>query len=205
MPPLPAFDAAYHARGVRLLVGVDEAGRGCLAGPVVAAAVVLPPGADVPGLDDSKRLRPAQRAAVRARVEAVAWGVGVGACTPAEVDHLNVLHAALEAMRRAVEALADPRTGAPVAPDFALVDGNRLPSGLPCPAEWVVKGDGRSPSVAAASVVAKTERDALMRALAAAHPAYGWDANAGYPTAAHYAALALHGPTAHHRRTFRLA
>lgn len=204
MNPLLAFDQTYAARGVRVLAGVDEAGRGCLAGPVVAAALVLPGGVDLPGVADSKRLNAAQRAAARAQIEACAVGIGVGLCSPEEIDRLNVLHASMEAMRRAVLDLKDPRTGAPVAPGFLLVDGNRLPPALPCPAEAVVKGDGRSLCVAAASIVAKTTRDALMTALAQDFPQYGWDRHAGYPTVAHYAALAAHGPSVHHRRTFRL-
>lgn len=199
------FDTAYEEGRTGWLAGVDEAGRGCLAGPVVAAAVVLPGGVDVPGVADSKTLNPAQREAVRLRIDDAALAVGVGICSPEEIDRLNILHAAMEAMRRAVADLRDPRTGAPLAPAFALVDGNRLPPNLPCPAEAVVKGDGKSLAIAAASIVAKTTRDALMRDLAESFPVYGFDRHAGYPTAAHYAALAAHGPSVHHRRTFRLA
>lgn len=204
MNALLAFDRAYADQGVRVLAGVDEAGRGCLAGPVVAAAVVLPDGVDLPGVADSKALPPAQRAAARAAIEACAVGIGVGLCSPEEIDRLNILHASLEAMRRAVAALYDPRTGAPVRPDLVLIDGNRCFPDPPCEAVAVVKGDARSRSIAAASIVAKTTRDALMTALAQDFPQYGWDRHAGYPTVAHYAALAAHGPSVHHRRTFRL-
>jgi ribonuclease HII len=130
--------------------------------------------------------------------------VGVGACSVEEIDRLNILHASLEAMRRAVAALACPRTGAPVAPDLLLVDGNRCFPDPPCEAVCVVKGDARSQAIAAASIVAKVTRDRLMHALAREHPAYRWEVNVGYPTAAHRAALRTHGPTAHHRRSFRL-
>lgn len=203
--PLAAFDAAVRKRlGSALLAGTDEVGRGCLAGPVVAAAVILPPDAALASVRDSKALSAEARARAVVEIEAVAVAVGVGSCSVEEIDRLNILHASMEAMRRAVAALAVPSTGAPVAPAVVLVDGNRVPPGLPCPAKAVVKGDARSLSVAAASIVAKEHRDALMRALAAEHPAYGWERNAAYPTAAHRAAIAAHGPTAYHRRSFRL-
>ena len=196
MPDLSIEDR-HRAAGRLVVAGCDEAGRGCLAGPVVAAAVVLPPGASILGLDDSKKLTPAQREALVPVIERVAVAVGVGQCSPAEVDRLNVLWAAMEAMRRATEALA-------VAPDVLLIDGNcRIPE-APCAQETVVKGDGLSLSIAAASVVAKTTRDRIMVVLDADFPAYGWAQHKGYPTAQHYAALAAHGPSPHHRRTFRL-
>jgi ribonuclease HII len=184
--------------GYRHVAGLDEAGRGCLAGPVVAAAVILPPDANLPTVTDSKKLSRAQREAARPAIEAQALAIGIGRCTPAEIDAMNILQAALEAMRRAARHLAVP-------PDYGLVDGNQaLGTNAGFAHEAIVKGDGRSLSIAAASVVAKTERDALMRALHARHPAYGWDTNVGYPTRAHYNALAEHGPTPHHRRSFRL-
>jgi ribonuclease HII len=204
LPPLAAFDAAWATRGFRCMAGVDEVGRGCLAGPVVAAAVVLGAGTLLDGVNDSKQLTPAQRAAAFARIHAAARAVGVGTCSVEEIDRLNILHASLEAMRRAVAALAWPRTGAPVAPDLVLVDGNRCFPDPPCEAVCVVKGDARSQAIAAASIIAKVTRDGLMQRLAHDHPAYGWAANAGYPTAAHREALRTHGPTAHHRRSFRL-
>ncbi len=204
--PLAAFDAdRRRAFGAMHLAGTDEVGRGCLAGPVVAAAVVLPVGADLASVRDSKALSAARRAVALGEIRGVALAIGIGSCSPEEIDHLNILHASMEAMRRAVAALAHPTTGAPFVPDALLVDGNRLPPDLPCPAEAVVRGDARSLVVAAASVVAKEHRDALMRALAAEHPAYGWERNAAYPTAEHRAALAVHGPTVHHRRSFRLS
>ena len=197
MPDL-SIEQPHWDAGRTLVAGVDEAGRGCLAGPVVAAAVVLPPGARLPGLDDSKKLSPAAREALVPEIRRVARGVGVGQCSPAEVDRLNVLWAAMEAMRRAAVALPAP-------PDVLLVDGGTRIPDAPCPQETVVKGDGRSLSIAAASVVAKTTRDRLMVELDAAFPAYGLSGHKGYPTAAHYAALAAHGPSPHHRRSFRLA
>lgn len=192
-----ALEHVHWAAGRRLVAGVDEAGRGCLAGPVVAAAVVLPPDARLPGLDDSKKLSAAQRDVLFERVHAEALAIGVGRCEAEEVDRLNVLWAAMEAMRRAVADLARP-------PDVALVDGDRTPPALACAAEAVVRGDARSLSIAAASVVAKVTRDRLMVALDVDFPAYGLAGHKGYPTAAHYAALALHGPSPLHRRSFRL-
>ncbi|HEX8384708.1 MAG TPA: ribonuclease HII [Rubricoccaceae bacterium] len=196
MPDL-AIEARHRAAGRLVVAGCDEAGRGCLAGPVVAAAVILPPDAHLPGLDDSKKLSPEAREALVPLIERVALAVAVGQCSSEEVDRLNVLWAAMEAMRRAACAL-------PVAPDLLLVDGNTPIPDAPCPQETVVRGDGLSLSIAAASVVAKVHRDRLMVALDADFPAYGWARHKGYPTAQHYAALAAHGPSPHHRRTFRL-
>jgi ribonuclease HII len=212
MPDAPPASLEQQLRneGFRRVAGTDEAGRGCLAGPVVAAAVALPPGplpSALAGVADSKTLARAPREALAetirtetARVEAA--GVGVGQCSPAEIDETNILRAALEAMRRAAEALAGV-LGA--VPGFLLVDGNQQPAGLPCPCRAIVKGDRKVRSIAAASIIAKTTRDTRMRRLAAEHPGYGWDTNVGYPTRAHYDGLAEHGPTAHHRRSFRLA
>ena len=197
MPDL-ALETRHRAAGRRAVAGLDEAGRGCLAGPVVAAAVILPPDVTLPGLDDSKKLSPEQREALVPQIRAQALAVGVGQCSPAEVDRLNVLWAAMEAMRRAALDLA-------VAPDLLLVDGNRAIPNAPCDQETVVKGDTLSLSIAAASVIAKTHRDAIMVALDADFPVYGWAGHKGYPTAAHYAALGQHGPSVHHRRSFRLS
>jgi ribonuclease HII len=180
------------------VAGVDEAGRGPLAGPVVAAAVVFRAG--VPRgvaslLDDSKKLTQGQRdmafAALRGCAEAE---IGVGAASVAEIGRLNILRATLLAMARAVARL-------PCSPDFALVDGNQRPP-LSCGVRCVVGGDGISLSIAAASIVAKVVRDRAMARLAVRFPAYGWEQNAGYATAAHRAALRSHGPTAHHRAGF---
>lgn len=193
------FEDAAAARGMRVVVGVDEAGRGPWAGPVVAGAVVLDRGA-LParlrdGLDDSKKLSAARRETLFAELAACAR-IGVGVAEVAEIDTFNILRATLMAMARAVAALGAP------APDFALVDGNRPPI-LPCGLECVVKGDGRSLSIAAASIVAKVTRDRAMAALAREHPGFGWERNAGYGTPEHIAALARLGPTPHHRRSFR--
>ena len=193
-----SLERLHWAAGRRWVAGLDEAGRGCLAGPVVAAAVVLPPDAHLPGLDDSKKLTPEQRDRLFETVHAEALAVGVGACSPAEIDRLNILGAALEAMRRAALALALP-------PDVLLVDGNRALPDPPAPQETVVKGDRRSLSIAAASVIAKVTRDHRMVALHEDFPEYGWAGHKGYPTAQHYTALAEHGPSPHHRRSFRLA
>lgn len=196
MPDL-SIEHAHWADGHAVVAGLDEAGRGCLAGPVVAAAVVLPPDAALPGLDDSKKLTPAAREALVPVIRREALAVGVGSCSPAEIDELNILWASMEAMRRAALSLA-------LVPDVLLVDGNRAIPNAPCAQETVVKGDAKSLSIAAASVIAKVTRDAQMVALHRAYPAYGWDGHKGYPTAAHYAALAAHGPSPHHRRSFRL-
>lgn len=196
MPDL-ALERRLWAAGRHAVAGLDEAGRGCLAGPVVAAAVILPPDASLPGLDDSKKLSPQQRDALVPQIWAQALAVGVGQCSPAEVDQLNVLWAAMEAMRRAALDLA-------LAPDVLLVDGNREIPNAPCAQHAIVKGDTLSLSIAAASVIAKTTRDAIMVELDTAFPVYGWAGHKGYPTAAHYAALAAHGPSVHHRQSFRL-
>lgn len=183
------------------VAGVDEAGRGPLAGPVFAAAVVLPrrlPRGLRGLIDDSKQLAPAQRqAAFDALNDARRAGVveiAVAAASVAEIARLNILHASLLAMRRAVLRLAQP-------PDLALIDGNRPPP-LPCPVQCVVGGDGRSLSIAAASIVAKVLRDRGMARLARRYPGYGWESNAGYASEAHRAAVQALGPTVHHRAGF---
>jgi ribonuclease HII len=181
--------------GFLRVAGVDEAGRGPLAGPVVAAAVVLEPGRMPAGLDDSKKLGARTRERLFAELMAVAE-VGIGTASVEEIDSLNILRAAHLAMERALAALAP-------SPDLALVDGNLLPRALPCPGRALVGGDARCLSIAAASVVAKVTRDRIMVDLAQQHPGYGWERNMGYPSAAHRAALARLGPTPHHRRSFR--
>jgi ribonuclease HII len=189
-------DLSREARLGRLVAGIDEVGRGPLAGPVVAAAVILDPAnlpAELAGLDDSKRLDPKARAAYAAILRRVAR-IGIGAACVAEIDRLNILQATFLAMRRAVAALG-------VMPDAALVDGNRAPD-LGCMVETVIGGDALSLSIAAASVVAKVLRDRAMADLARRYDRYGWDRNAGYPTAEHRAALIRHGVTPHHRRSF---
>jgi len=179
------------------VVGLDEVGRGPLAGPVVAAAAWLDPALTYPGLDDSKRLTARRREALAVSLDKTAV-VCLGRAEIEEIDRLNILQATFLAMRRAFEALAE-RLGRPI--DHALIDGPLAP-GLPCPAHPVVGGDHLSLSIAAASVVAKVHRDALMAELAQAFPGYGWERNAGYGTAAHLAALEQLGPTPHHRRSF---
>lgn len=190
-------DRRERALGGRV-AGIDEVGRGPLAGPVVAAAVILPPGLAgaliAAGLDDSKRVPPARRQKLDALIRAEA-NVGLAMVDVATIDSINILQASLLAMRQALSRLAP-------APDAALIDGNRLPEGLPCPAEAVIGGDRRCAAIAAAAIVAKTARDAEMARLAKAFPAYGWERNAGYGTAEHLRALRSHGPTPHHRRSF---
>lgn len=179
------------------LCGVDEAGRGPLAGPVHAAAVVLDPLRPIPGLADSKVLTPARREALAQQIRERALCWSVVAVEAAEIDAINILQASLQAMRRAVLAL-DP------APAAVWVDGNRLPdfSGHPFAVRAVVKGDARVASISAASILAKTARDACMRELAVRHPGYGFERHMGYPTPAHFAALRELGPCAIHRRSF---
>ena len=177
------------------ICGVDEAGRGPWAGPVVAAAVVLDQVNIPSGLNDSKKLTPRRRAALFDAIRASAH-VGVGIASVDEIDALNILRANDLAMLRALQAL-DP------APDAALIDGNRVPPGWPCRAWALVGGDGRSLSIAAASIIAKVTRDRIMGELAQAHPGYGWERNQGYGTPEHRAALNRLGVAPHHRRSFR--
>jgi len=192
---MPDLRLETEAGGI--VAGIDEVGRGPWAGPVVAAAVILDAAALPRGLadaiDDSKRLSARRREDIADRLPACAR-IGIGAAATAEITSLNILGATFLAMRRAVDALGAP-------PDLALVDGNRLPS-LPCPARTVVKGDGVSLSIAAASIVAKVTRDRLMARLAARYPGFGWERNAGYGTAEHQAALRRLGVTPHHRKSF---
>ncbi|MDE1149487.1 MAG: ribonuclease HII [Azospirillaceae bacterium] len=193
---------AGHAHDT-LVCGVDEAGRGPLAGPVVAAAVILPVGAEAPawcaGIDDSKKLKAAARDALFETIRAHAR-VGVGIATVEEIDEINILQATFLAMSRAVAELA--ADGGP-APTTALVDGNQRPAGLCCPRiTTLVSGDALSLSIAAASIIAKVTRDRLMTELALAHPGYGWERNAGYGTAEHRGAIKMLGVTPVHRRTF---
>lgn len=177
------------------VAGVDEAGRGPLAGPVVAAAVILPPGSVWPGLNDSKRLRRDVREALEVEIKARALAWSCALADPEEIDRLNILGATHLAMRRALEGLRLP-------PAFALVDG--LPAcGLGTPHQALVRGDSRSFSIAAASVLAKTERDRILLDLDRAHPEYGFARHKGYPTAEHLRQLSRHGPAPCHRRSYR--
>lgn len=190
------FERRLWGRGFRLVAGVDEAGRGPLAGPVVAAAVILPPGAWIPGLDDSKRLTPARREALAPviREQAVAWSVAVADVE--EIARCNIARAAFLAMERAVAALEPP-------PDHLLVDGFPIP-GLAVPQQAIIGGDGLSNAIAAASVLAKVHRDRLMEEYDALYPGYGFAVHKGYPTAAHREALRRLGPSPIHRKGFRL-
>lgn len=191
---LLALEDGFWARGVQRVAGVDEAGRGPLAGPVLAAAVILPPGVRIEGVDDSKRLRPAVRERLAVEIERVALAFAVGAASAREVDRLNILRATHLAMRRALDRLRVP-------PDHVIVDG--LPVPLLGEAQTaVVEGDRRVHSIACASILAKVTRDRLMCRLAARYPGYGWERNAGYGTPEHLDALARLGPTPHHRRSF---
>ncbi len=178
--------------------GCDEAGRGPLAGPVVAAAVVLPPDYRNDILNDSKQLTERQRNLMRADIEANALAWAVAIVSPEEIDRLNILHASTHAMCLAVQQLQGPK------PDFLLIDGNRFYNETDIPYQTFVKGDATFMSIAAASVLAKTHRDEIMVHLHEEYPAYGWDRNKGYPTAAHYEAIEKHGVTPHHRRSFNL-
>lgn len=189
------FDEDYEAlRFEGLLAGVDEAGRGPLAGPVCAAAVILDPERPIEGLADSKKLSAKKREALAPviRERALAWAVAWA--EPEEIDRVNILRATMNAMRRAVEGLQ-------VKPECVWVDGNRLPD-LPYPAEAIVKGDAKVPAISAASILAKTARDAKMREYAEEYPEYGFERHAGYGTKEHVAALEKYGPTPIHRKTF---
>ena len=190
-----SFEVAALARGHARVAGVDEAGRGPLCGPVVAAAVRLDPARIPEGLNDSKALSASRREALFAALCAVA-DLAWAEASVAEIDEHNILRASHLAMERAL-------AGLPGGADYALIDGNMIPRGLALPAEAVVKGDARSLSIAAASIVAKVVRDRIMVDLAQQHPGYGWERNAGYPTRDHLAALRDLGPTPHHRRSFR--
>lgn len=178
-----------------MIAGVDEAGRGPLAGPVVAAAVILNPEYEVQGLADSKRLSAAQRERVYASIMRDALSVGVGQASVTEIDALNIFQATLLAMTRAVHDLS-------CRPRLVQVDGSHTPR-LPYPAEAIVKGDATVPAIMAASIVAKVTRDRMMDDLAAEFPQYGFERHRGYPTAAHLATLARYGPCREHRRSFR--
>lgn len=177
-----------------LVAGVDEAGRGPFAGPVVAAAVILNPDNVPDGIDDSKKVPEAKRERLYDEILAAAVAVGVGEACVAEIEEVNILQATFLAMARAVAAL-DPK------PAHALIDGRDAPP-MACPCSAVVKGDGKSLSIAAASIIAKVTRDRIMRRLDAAFPGYGWAKNKGYGTAAHRKAIAQLGVTVHHRRSF---
>lgn len=190
-----SFETAAHDKGFFRVAGVDEVGRGPLAGPVTAAAVVLDVAAIPEGLNDSKKLRLKKRQALEEGILASGQSA-VAHASVEEIDSLNILRASHLAMERAVAAL-DP------APDYLLIDGNLIPKGLSLPAEAVIKGDAKSLSIAAASVLAKLARDRIMVDLAQQFPGYGWEKNAGYPSKQHRDALVNLGVTPHHRRSFK--
>jgi ribonuclease HII len=189
-----SFEAAASARGAVRVVGVDEVGRGPLAGPVTAAAVWLDPRVIPDGLNDSKKLGPDLREGLAALLVECA-DVSIAHASVEEIAELNILRASHLAMRRAIAGLR-------VIPDHLLIDGNRMPDGLDLPGECVVRGDARVLSIAAASIVAKVARDRIMADLARSFPGYGWEQNAGYPTPAHKRALSDLGVSPHHRRGF---
>jgi len=193
--PTYELEQAALSSGACRIAGVDEVGRGPLCGPVTAAAVVLD-AANIPeGLNDSKKLTEAKREALFLELMDVA-DCSVAHASVEEIDEINILNASHLAMERAVAGLKS-------AADFALIDGNRIPKGLTIGTQAVVKGDSKSLSIAAASIVAKVTRDRIMRDLAAEFPGYGWEKNAGYPTKSHLEALATIGVTPHHRRSFK--
>jgi ribonuclease HII len=189
------FEQRALEQGYRTVAGVDEAGRGPLAGPVVAAAVVLNPGQPIDGIDDSKKLSPKKRERLFEEINAKALAVGVGRADPAEIDNINILQASLAAMQRAVADM-------PLQPDFLLIDGLfKIPAALP--QEPLTKGDSRSASIAAASIIAKVTRDRLMQSYHESYPQYGFAGHKGYPTKAHKAAIRRFGCCPIHRRSFK--
>ena len=189
------FEKEAYRRGCQLVSGIDEVGRGPLAGPVVAAAVILPRHVELPGVRDSKLLTASQREDCCQEILCCASAVGIGCVEPAEIDRVNILQATFKAMVQAIENLPNP-------PDFLLIDGPyQLP--LPIPQKGIPKGDQRSLSIAAASIVAKVHRDRLMCEYHALYPAYGFAQNKGYGTARHLEALRRHGPCPLHRLSFR--
>jgi ribonuclease HII len=195
LAPDDRFEIAARNRGALCIAGVDEVGRGPLAGPVTAAAVRLLPGRVPTGLNDSKKLTARRRDAIYDAIMDMCE-VSIAHASVAEIDEINILRASHLAMVRALRGLPNP-------PDYALIDGNLLPRDLPCNAEAIIKGDALSISIAAASIVAKVTRDRLMVDLAQQHPGYGWEKNAGYPTKQHQQALLNLGVTPHHRRSFK--
>ncbi|MDE0084487.1 MAG: ribonuclease HII [Candidatus Poribacteria bacterium] len=193
---MDAFERACRQKGYKRIAGIDEAGRGALAGPVVAAAVILPVNCKIEGLKDSKQLTAKQRSLLANEIQSVAVSVGVGSIDNRLIEELNILQAALRAMAEAVEQLA-PK------PDYLLVDGSKLPK-TNIPGQAIPKGDNLSLSIAAASVIAKTTRDRLMIEFHQTYPNYGFEQHKGYPTAQHRQAIAQFGASAIHRNTFKL-
>ena len=188
------IENGFFAEGIKVICGVDEAGRGPLAGPVCAAAVILPPHLEIPGLTDSKKLTDKKRRELFPVIQEQAIAYGIGMASEKEIDEINILQATFLAMQRALDQLS-------VKPDLALIDGNREKDfGLPV--KTVVKGDSLSMNIAAASILAKVTRDDLMVKQAETYPEYGFEIHKGYGTKAHYAALTAHGPCAIHRMSF---
>ncbi len=181
----------------KIEAGCDEAGRGCLAGPVFAAAVILPPRFRMKGLDDSKKLNLEQRLALREKIEKRALAWAVGSLDNHEIDEINILNASFKAMHRALDQLS-------LTPELILVDGNRFNPYREIAFECIVKGDSKFASIAAASILAKTYRDDFMEQMHEVHPQYDWQNNKGYPTPKHREGIRLYGPTPFHRRSFRL-
>ena len=193
---MDAFEIACQQRGYKRIAGIDEAGRGALAGPVIAAAVILPLNCSIDGLKDSKQLTSKQRDLLADEIHNVALSVGIGSADNRVVDRLNILKATLLAMRSAIEKLTPQ-------PDYLLVDGINLPI-TDIPGEAIPKGDSRSYAIAAASIIAKTTRDRIMIELGRAYPNYGFQGHKGYPTSQHRQAIAQFGASDIHRRTFKL-
>ena len=189
---LPPFE---YPQGYRLIAGVDEVGRGPLVGDVVTAAVILDPNNPIEGLNDSKKLTEKKRLALLPEIKEKALAWSVGRCSPEEIDQLNILQATMVAMQRAIEGLE-------VAPDFALIDGNRVPQ-LNMDAQAVVKGDMRVAEISAASIIAKVVRDQEMEELDKLHPQFGFAKHKGYPTKAHFEAIEQHGVIEQHRKSFK--
>ena len=189
-----AYEKRAGEQGFSAVCGIDEAGRGPLAGPVCAAAVILPPDCDIPGLNDSKKLSEKKREALFPVIQEKALAFGIGWATAEEIDRVNILQATFLAMARAVEALPTPA-------DYALVDGNRMPP-LPIPGETIVKGDATSASIAAASILAKVSRDRYMLELDRQYPQYQLAKHKGYPTKLHYELIAQYGIQPFYRRSF---
>lgn len=194
MKDLLEIENARHAAGCRWICGVDEAGRGPLAGPVCAAAVILPSGLDIPGLDDSKKLSDARRRELYDVIVREAVSYGIALADHEKIDEINILQATFRAMEEAVSQLSPQ-------PELALVDGNREPA-LPMPCETITGGDGKCAAIAAASILAKVTRDRLMEELDAQYPQYGFAVHKGYGTRRHYEALRQYGPCPIHRRSF---
>lgn len=188
------IEDTYYTKGIHLICGVDEAGRGPLAGPVCAAAVILPPHIEIPGLNDSKKLTDKRRRELFPVIQSAALAYGIAFADNREIDEINILQATYLAMERALNMLH-------IKPEVALIDGNRTKD-FGIPVETVIKGDARSASIAAASILAKVSRDDLMLEMAKRYPEYSFDVHKGYGTKAHYAALEANGPCEIHRMSF---